>query len=60
MNELWKKKLEDGGFKVIEEIDSSASDPDKTGQYKTLRECQKCGTMYANPNSGCPLCGCKN
>lgn len=58
--EIWKRKLESSGFKIISDpksVDSNNDeDPDKTGKHK-ISECQYCGLMTTSISNGlCPHC----
>jgi ribosomal protein L32 len=58
-NEAWRKKLEQGGFRVIEEkvkdkSSSSSSDADITAEMAPLVECNNCGSMYESTG----ICSC--
>lgn len=56
--EVWRKKLEANGYRVILEPKDMSDDPDKTGKYKKVAECQSCGTMTTEISNGlCPHCG---
>jgi hypothetical protein len=52
--EVWRKKLEGSGYRVITEAAELTPGSDPRSSKKI--ECQKCGTMYPS-NSLCPCCG---